>query len=59
MDGYFTAPIAQEIWDMKYRLKDEHGKPLEETVSDTWWRIANSLASVEGEERRSESAADF
>ena len=59
MDGHFTAPIAQEIWDMKYRLKDEHGKPLEDTVSDTWWRIANSLASVEAEERRSEWAADF
>ncbi len=42
----FTAPIAEQIWDMKYRLK-EQGKPVDQTVEDTWRRIARALASVE------------
>ncbi|EBA04109.1 ribonucleoside-diphosphate reductase, putative [Rhodobacterales bacterium HTCC2150] len=43
----FSAPIAEQIWDMKYRLKDEDGKALETSVEDSWRRIANDLASVE------------
>ncbi|MCX7646741.1 MAG: adenosylcobalamin-dependent ribonucleoside-diphosphate reductase [Rhodobacteraceae bacterium] len=43
----FAAPIAEAIWDMKYRLKDEHGRPVDVTVEDTWRRIARALAAVE------------
>ncbi len=43
----FAAPIAQSIWDMKYRLKEADGTPIDETVEDTWRRIARSLAAVE------------
>jgi ribonucleoside-diphosphate reductase alpha chain len=43
----FAAPIAEQIWDMKYRLKSAEGKALDETVEDTWRRIATDLASVE------------
>jgi len=43
----FAAPIAEQIWDMKYRFKDAEGKPIDETVEDTWHRIAGALASVE------------
>lgn len=43
----FAAPIAEQIWDMKYRLKDGDGKVIDTTVEDTWRRIARSLASVE------------
>ena len=43
----FAAPIAEQIWDMKYRLKDADGTPIDTTVEDTWSRIAKSLASVE------------
>ena len=42
----FAAPIAEQIWDMKYRLKD-HGKPVDQTVEDSWRRIARALAAVE------------
>ena len=42
----FTAPIAEQIWDMKYRLKN-HGEPVDGTVEDTWRRIARSLAAAE------------
>ena len=43
----FTAPIAQQIWDMKYRLKTADGTIVDTTVQDTWRRIADDLASVE------------
>ncbi|WP_306152942.1 adenosylcobalamin-dependent ribonucleoside-diphosphate reductase [Roseovarius sp. MMSF_3281] len=45
----FAAPIAQSIWDMKYRLKEADGTPLDETVEDTWRRIARALAEVESD----------
>ncbi|MFN3955461.1 MAG: adenosylcobalamin-dependent ribonucleoside-diphosphate reductase [Pararhodobacter sp.] len=45
----FAAPIAEQIWDMKYRLKDASGAPLDGTLEDTWRRIARALAAVESE----------
>ena len=43
----FAAPIAAQIWDMKYRLKEADGTPVDITVEDTWRRIARALAAVE------------
>ncbi|MEZ5883475.1 MAG: adenosylcobalamin-dependent ribonucleoside-diphosphate reductase [Paracoccaceae bacterium] len=43
----FAAPIAEQIWDMKYRLKEADGTPVDATVEDSWRRIARSLAEVE------------
>lgn len=43
----FAAPIAEQIWDMKYRFKAEDGTPRDLTVEDTWRRIARDLARVE------------
>jgi hypothetical protein len=37
-------PIAHEIWDMKYRFKSADGTPIDETVDDTWRRVAKALA---------------
>jgi ribonucleoside-diphosphate reductase alpha chain len=45
----FSAPIAEQIWDMKYRLKDIDGTPLDGTVEDTWRRIARALARTEAD----------
>ena len=45
----FAAPIAEQIWDMKYRLKDESGQPADLTVEDSWRRVARDLASVEAD----------
>ena len=45
----FSAPIAEQIWDMKYRLKDADGTPIDGTVEDSWRRIARALAAVEDE----------
>ncbi|TDE39529.1 adenosylcobalamin-dependent ribonucleoside-diphosphate reductase [Antarcticimicrobium sediminis] len=43
----FAAPIAEQIWDMKYRFKSADGAPIDQTVEDTWRRIARDLAKVE------------
>ena len=60
----FAAPIAESIWDMKYRLKEADGTPIDGTVEDTWRRIARSLAEVEAdpahwEERFYHALEDF
>ncbi len=43
----FAAPIAEQIWDMKYRFKEADGSPIDQSVEDTWRRIARDLASHE------------
>ncbi|MBC7676962.1 MAG: adenosylcobalamin-dependent ribonucleoside-diphosphate reductase [Rhodoferax sp.] len=43
----FAAPIAETIWDMKYRLKSADGTPIDGTVEDSWHRIAKALAAPE------------
>ncbi|NOX72243.1 MAG: adenosylcobalamin-dependent ribonucleoside-diphosphate reductase, partial [Alphaproteobacteria bacterium] len=43
----FSAPIAEQIWDMKYRFKTAEGAPLDETVEDSWQRVATALAALE------------
>ena len=41
------APISQQIWDMKYRLKAADGEPVDRTIEESWQRVARSLAAVE------------
>jgi len=43
----FSAPISESIWDMKYRFKSRDGKPVDETVEDSWRRVARTVAAVE------------
>jgi ribonucleoside-diphosphate reductase alpha chain len=43
------SAIANEIWDMKYRFKAADGQLVDNSVEDTWHRVANALASVENE----------
>ncbi|HEY6917623.1 MAG TPA: adenosylcobalamin-dependent ribonucleoside-diphosphate reductase [Tabrizicola sp.] len=43
----FDTPIAEQIWDMKYRFKEADGTPIDGSVEDTWRRIARALAEVE------------
>jgi ribonucleoside-diphosphate reductase alpha chain len=43
----FAAPIAEQVWDMKYRLKEADGTPIDRSVEDSWRRIARALAEVE------------
>src|SRR5277367_4736357 len=41
------APISQQIWDMKYRLKAPDGTPVDRTLEDSWRRVARALAAPE------------
>lgn len=43
----FAAPIAEQIWDMKYRFKEPGGRAVDETVEDSWLRVARALAAAE------------
>ena len=45
----FAAPIAEQIWDMKYRFKQADGTPIDVTVEDSWRRIARDLARAESD----------
>ncbi|MHA6288134.1 adenosylcobalamin-dependent ribonucleoside-diphosphate reductase [Maricaulis sp. CAU 1757] len=40
-------PLSSDIWDKKYRLKHPDGSPVDETLEDTWDRVAHTLAKVE------------
>jgi ribonucleoside-diphosphate reductase alpha chain len=44
-----VAPISRQIWDMKYRLKNAEGQPVDKVVGDTWRRVAASLAEAESD----------
>ncbi|AVM75359.1 adenosylcobalamin-dependent ribonucleoside-diphosphate reductase [Magnetospirillum gryphiswaldense] len=59
-----VASISQQIWDMKYRLKDADGTPVDKTIEETWGRIAKALAQAEKdpalwEARFADALADF
>ncbi len=43
----FAAPIAESIWDMKYRFKSADGVAIDRTVEDSWRRVARALAEGE------------
>ncbi|MDO8421018.1 MAG: adenosylcobalamin-dependent ribonucleoside-diphosphate reductase [Parvibaculum sp.] len=52
-------PIAEQIWDMKYRLHGPDGTPLDLTVEDTFSRVANALAAAESPDAQNHWAARF
>ncbi|MGH8283210.1 MAG: LAGLIDADG family homing endonuclease [Gammaproteobacteria bacterium] len=50
---------SADIWDKKYRLKSKDGTVLDQTVDDTWKRVARALADVEDLEKREEWYGKF
>ena len=59
-----VAAISQQIWDMKYRLKDAGGGAVDRTIEDSWRRVATTLAAPEKDpvlwaERFYEAMTDF
>ena len=54
-----ALPLAGRIWDMKYRLKDAAGAPIDADVEATWRRIARALAAAEPESKREVYEAAF
>ncbi len=51
--------ISRQIWDMKYRLKQPDGTPVDRDVADTWARVALAAAEAEAPEKRREWATAF
>ncbi|RME82097.1 MAG: adenosylcobalamin-dependent ribonucleoside-diphosphate reductase, partial [Zetaproteobacteria bacterium] len=45
-------PASEDIWDKKYRLKDQFGRPIDKTLSDTFKRVARALAEVEEDDEK-------
>ncbi|MDV6344617.1 adenosylcobalamin-dependent ribonucleoside-diphosphate reductase [Nitrosomonas sp. Is37] len=45
-DLYFTTPIAQHVWEAKYRYRKDN-VVYDATISDSWRRIASTLAAEE------------
>ena len=43
------ADISRQIWDMKYRFKRQDGTPVDDTVEQSWLRVATALAEPERE----------
>ncbi|MBF0368464.1 MAG: adenosylcobalamin-dependent ribonucleoside-diphosphate reductase [Magnetococcales bacterium] len=40
-------PASRDIWDSKYRLKFKSGEPVDQTLEETYTRVARALAEVE------------
>ena len=40
-------PISHDIWDMKYRFKPASGAAAEQTIEDSWRRVARAMAEAE------------
>lgn len=50
--GIPLQSASVDIWDSKYRLKAKDGTVLDNTVDDTWQRVASAIAEVEPENIR-------
>ncbi len=48
-----------DIWDKKYRLTAKDGSPIDQSMDDTYKRVARALADVESEENREQWYESF
>lgn len=59
MTSPFPIPISEQIWGMKYQMKQADGTPIDVTVQDTWARIATALAQAELAGEQGKEAGEF
>ncbi|MEZ0273159.1 MAG: ribonucleotide reductase N-terminal alpha domain-containing protein, partial [Methylophilaceae bacterium] len=45
-------PVSLDIWDKKYRLKTKQGETLDQTMDDTYRRVARALSDAESTEEK-------
>lgn len=50
-DGIPLQAASLDIWDKKYRLKNQEGEALDHSIHDTWKRVAKALAQVENDRK--------
>ena len=53
-DEHFTTPLGYHVWDTRYRWHED-GKARDQSIEDTWRRVARALASVEEQDAHWES----
>lgn len=49
-EGTIISDISSLIWDIRYRYRDA-GAVLDQTIEDTWLRVARALAGVERQDK--------
>jgi len=54
----FIADISRHVWDTKYRHRDG-ARILDQTVADTWRRIARALAAAEPGDQEARAAGFY
>ena len=64
VDAHTVADIefqsaSLDIWDAKYRLVAKDGAKIDESIDDTYKRVAKALASVELESRQEQFFEEF
>jgi len=52
LDAIPFQEASLDIWDKKYRLTAKDGTPIDQSMDDTYKRVARALADTEGPERR-------
>jgi ribonucleoside-diphosphate reductase alpha chain len=52
-------PASLDIWEAKYRLRAKDGTKIDETIDDTFKRVARALAEVEEEPLRDKCFDEF
>jgi len=52
-------PASLDIWDAKYRLVAKDGAKIDDSIDDTYKRVAKALASVELESRQEQFFEEF
>jgi len=52
-------PASLDIWSAKYRLTTKDGTPIDQTIDDTYRRVARALADVEAEPDRERCYEEF
>jgi ribonucleoside-diphosphate reductase alpha chain len=53
------SDISRQIWDMKYRLKQPDGTPVDGDIASTWARVALAAARAEAPEDQRKAALKF
>jgi ribonucleoside-diphosphate reductase alpha chain len=52
-------PASLDIWDAKYRLTSKDGVKIDDSIDDTYTRVARALANVEVESKREQYFKEF
>ncbi|MGN6516922.1 MAG: adenosylcobalamin-dependent ribonucleoside-diphosphate reductase [Rhizomicrobium sp.] len=53
------SDISRQIWDMKYRLKQPDGTPVDGDIASTWARVALAAARAEAPDKQRDAALQF